>query len=169
MTEDEKALLAITEDTQKDKYLTFAVGDEMYGIDIKAVIEIIGILPITSIPETPEYLRGIINLRGKIIPIVDMRLRFEKEFLPYHDRTCVIVVDMTDVTVGVIVDSVAEVLTIPEDSVVLPPKLKAAHNRCISGIGKSGENGEKATMLLDWQKLFSEEDTEIMADMMADN
>lgn len=58
MTEDEKALLAITEDTQKDKYLTFAVGDEMYGIDIKAVIEIIGILPITSIPETPEYLRG---------------------------------------------------------------------------------------------------------------
>lgn len=98
-----------------------------------------------------------------------MRLRFEKEFLPYHDRTCVIVVDMTDVTVGVIVDSVAEVLTIPEDSVVLPPKLKAAHNRCISGIGKSGENGEKATMLLDWQKLFSEEDTEIMADMMADN
>lgn len=169
MTEDEKALLAITEDTQKDKYLTFAVGDEMYGIDIKAVIEIIGILPITSIPETPEYLRGIINLRGKIIPIVDMRLRFQKEFLPYHDRTCVIVVDMIDVVVGVIVDSVAEVLTIPEYSVVLPPKLKAAHNRCISGIGKSGENGEKATMLLDWQKLFSEEETEIMADIMADN
>lgn len=169
MTEDEKALLAITEDTQKDKYLTFAVGDEMYGIDIKAVIEIIGILPITSIPETPEYLRGIINLRGKIIPIVDMRLRFQKEFLPYHDRTCVIVVDMIDIMVGVIVDSVAEVLTIPEGSVVLPPKLKAAHNRCISGIGKSGDNGEKATMLLDWQKLFSEEETEIMADIMADN
>lgn len=169
MTEDEKALLAITEDTQKDKYFTFAVGDEMYGIDIKAVTEIIGIQPITSIPETPEYLRGIFNLRGKIIPIVDMRLRFQKEFLPYHDRTCVIVVDMVDFMVGIIVDSVAEVLTIPEYSVVLPPKLKAAKNHCIKGIGKSGENGEKATMLLDWHKLFSEEDTEIMADMMADN
>ena len=169
MPDEEKSMLAINEDTQKDKYLTFAVGDEMYGIDIKAVIEIIGIQPITSVPETPEYLRGIINLRGKIIPIVDMRLRFQKEFLPYHDRTCVIVVDMIDVMVGIIVDSVAEVLTIPEDSVVLPPKLKAAQNKCIRGIGKSGENGEKATLLLDWQKLFSDEDAEMMADMSVDN
>ena len=70
------------EDTQKDKYLTFTLGEELYGIDIRVVIEIIGILPITKVPEVPDYVRGIINLRGKIIPVIDMRLRFGREFRP---------------------------------------------------------------------------------------
>ena len=73
------------EDTQKDKYLTFTLGEELYGIDIRVVIEIIGILPITKVPEVPDYVRGIINLRGKIIPVIDMRLRFGREFRPYTD------------------------------------------------------------------------------------
>ena len=77
--EDEKNILE-EEDTLKDKYLTFTLGDEVYGIDISVVIEIIGIQKITSVPEVPEYVKGIINLRGKIIPVVDMRLRFRRQF-----------------------------------------------------------------------------------------
>ena len=76
------------EDTQKDKYLTFTLGEELYGIDIRAVIEIIGIMPITKVPEVPAYVQGIINLRGKIIPVVDMRLRFGQEYRP--DRKSVV-------------------------------------------------------------------------------
>ncbi|MDP4095008.1 MAG: chemotaxis protein CheW, partial [Bacillota bacterium] len=84
------------EDTQKDKYLTFVVGSETYGIEIRHVTEIIGIQPITEVPELPEYIRGIINLRGKIIPVMDVRMRFKKSFKEYNDRTCVIVVDIED-------------------------------------------------------------------------
>ena len=89
--EDEKNILE-EEDTLKDKYLTFTLGDEVYGIDISVVIEIIGIQKITSVPEVPEYVKGIINLRGKIIPVVDMRLRFRRQFREYTDRTCIVVV-----------------------------------------------------------------------------
>lgn len=86
-------VMELDEDTQKDKYLTFFIGKEIYGIDIRLVTEIIGIQPITEIPEVPEYVKGIINLRGKIIPVMDVRLRFKKEFLAYNDRTCVIVIE----------------------------------------------------------------------------
>ena len=152
------------EDTQKDKYLTFRLGDEVYGIDIRVVMEIIGILPITSVPEVPEYVKGIINLRGKIIPVVDMRLRFRREFREYTDRTCVIVIDADGVLIGLIIDGVSDVLTIPEEKVVPPPKLKAAQNRYVRGIGRL-EDGGKVVLLLDWQKLFSEEEAELFASM----
>ena len=118
--EDEKNLME-EEDTQKDKYLTFSLGDEVYGIDIRVVIEIIGIQKITNVPEVPDYVRGIINLRGKIIPVVDMRLRFRREYREYTDRTCVIVVEINGVLIGLIVDGVSEVLDIAEKNVVQPP------------------------------------------------
>ena len=127
------------------------------------VIEIIGILPITGVPEVPDYVRGIINLRGKIIPVVDMRLRFGRPFRAYTDRTCVIVIEAEDVLVGLIIDGVSEVLDIPSEQVVPPPKLKAAQNRYVRGIGKLAE--DKVVLLLDWQKLFSEEDTELLSGM----
>ena len=82
------------EDTQKDKFLTFNLGDESYGIEIMYVTEIIGIQPITEVPELPDYIRGIINLRGKIIPVMDVRIRFKKSTREYDDRTCVIVIDI---------------------------------------------------------------------------
>lgn len=149
------------EDTQKDKYLTFFLGEETYGIDIHVVMEIIGILPITKVPEVPDYVQGIINLRGKIIPVVDMRLRFRRTFRPYTDRTCVIVINVEDMLIGLIIDGVSEVLTIPAEQVVPPPELKAAQNRYIRGIGKPGD-GQKVVLLLDWQKLFTEEDQAAM-------
>ncbi len=147
----------LEEDTQKDRYLTFLIGSECYGIEIRYVTEIIGIQAITAIPELPEYVRGIINLRGKIIPVIDVRTRFKKEAREYNDRTCVIVVDIKEVSIGLIVDSVAEVLTIPEQDIVDPPQVNRMNNRYIRKIGKVG-NAVK--LLLDCEKLLSETELE---------
>lgn len=152
------------EDTQKDRYLTFSLGDESYGIEIKYVTEIIGIQTITEIPELPEYIKGVINLRGKIIPVMDVRLRFKKEPKEYNDRTCIIVIDINDISVGLIVDSVSEVLTIPEEDVVEPPKMnKNFNNRYIKSIGKV-DNGVK--LLLDCEKLLMEDELENLSEVL---
>lgn len=146
------------EDTQKDKFLTFSLGSEVYGLDIRYVTEIIGIQEITQVPELPEYIRGIINLRGKIIPLMDVRLRFKKPAKPYNDRTCVVVVDMKDVSVGLIVDAVSEVITIVEEDIVAPPDMSGGpSNRYIKGIGKVGSD---VKLLLDTSKLLSGDDIE---------
>ncbi len=150
--------MEIEEDTQKDRFLTFSLGKESYGIEIKYVIEIIGIQSITQIPELPEYVRGIINLRGKIIPVLDVRLRFKKEPKEYNDRTCVIVVDIKEVSIGLIVDTVAEVITISEEDMVDPPqKNKGFNNRYIKKIGKIGD---EVKLLLDCEKLLTEDELE---------
>lgn len=144
------------EDTQKGRFLTFSLGRETYGIEIRFVTEIIGIQAITEIPELPEYIKGIINLRGKIIPVMDVRLRFKKEPREYNDRTCVIVVDIRDVSVGLIVDSVSEVLTIQEHDIVEPPQMnKGFSNRYIKRIGKVGND---VKLLLDCEKLLTEDE-----------
>lgn len=150
------------EDTQKDKFLIFTLEKESYGIEIKYVTEIIGIQNITEVPELPEYIRGIINLRGKIIPVMDVRLRFKKPFKEYNDRTCVIVVDIKDVAIGLIVDSVSEVLSIDENEIVAPPDMSKGGNKYIKGIGKVGSE-EK--LLLDCDKLLNEEEAEHLSDI----
>lgn len=162
--DDDKAFQE-EEDTQKDKYLTFSLGEEVYGIDIRVVIEIIGIQKITVVPEVPDYVRGIINLRGKIIPVVDMRLRFRRDFREYTDRTCIVVIEVNGVLIGLIVDGVSEVLDITENDVVSPPELKASQNKYIRGIGKT-EGG--VVLLLDWMKLFSEDDQDLFDEMNQD-
>ncbi|MBR2142450.1 chemotaxis protein CheW [Anaerovibrio sp.] len=162
--DDDKAFQE-EEDTQKDKYLTFSLGEEVYGIDIRVVIEIIGIQKITVVPEVPDYVRGIINLRGKIIPVVDMRLRFRRDFREYTDRTCIVVIEVNGVLIGLIVDGVSEVLDITENDVVPPPELKASQNKYIRGIGKT-EGG--VVLLLDWMKLFSEDDQDLFDEMNQD-
>jgi purine-binding chemotaxis protein CheW len=155
-------IMEIDEDTQKDKYLTFFIKGEIYGIDIRLVTEIIGIQPITEVPEVPVYVKGIINLRGRIIPVMDMRLRFKKDFLAYTDRTCVIVIEAHDMSLGLIVDGVAEVLTIPEPEIVPPPELKATQNKYIRGIGKTGTG---VTLLLDCDKLLNEKDENVLMNL----
>jgi purine-binding chemotaxis protein CheW len=104
-----------------NKYLTFSVGKEIFGLDIKHVDDIIGIQDITVVPEQPEYIKGVINLRGKIIPTMDVRARFKKEDRVYDDRTCIVVLNMQNTSVGVIVDRVVEVLDIDEDQISEPP------------------------------------------------
>lgn len=155
--------LTLEEDTQKGKYLTFTLGTEHYGLEIKHVTEIIGIQEITEVPELPEYIKGIINLRGQIIPVMDVRLRFRKPFREYNDRTCVIVVDIKGVSVGLIVDAVSEVLAIQEEEVVPPPDVaRGISNRYIKGIGKAGN---EVKLILDCNKLLNDEETEDLGNL----
>ena len=146
------------EDTQKDRFLTFAIDNEQYGIEIKHVTEIIGIQPITQVPELPEYIRGIINLRGKIIPIMDVRLRFNKQPIEYNDRTCVIVVNISESQMGLIVDNVSEVLPIPAAEITSPPEISKESNKYIKGIGKVGN---EVKLLLDCNRLLCNVEVEI--------
>lgn len=143
------------EDTQKNKFLTFSLGEEFYGIDIMYVTEIVGIQPITEVPELPEFVKGIINLRGKIIPVMDARVKFKKEARDYNDRTCIIVVDVLELSIGIIVDAVSEVLNIGEDNIVPPPNLTTSGSKYIKSVGKTDEH---VTLILDCEKLLSSEE-----------
>lgn len=148
----------LEEDTQKDKYLTFVIENESYGIEIKHVTEIIGIQNITEVPELPDFIRGIINLRGKIIPVMDVRTRFQKTFLEYNDRTCIIVIDIDTTSIGLIVDTVSEVLNIKEENVVMPPVSKTGFsNRYVKAIGKVDD---EVKLILDCRKLLQEDEIE---------
>jgi len=142
------------EDTMKGRFITFAVDRETYGIEIRYVTEIVGIQPINDLPETPEYSKGIINLRGKIIPVIDMRLKFKKEPIAYNDRTCIIVIDTEDTSAGLIVDEVADVIAIDDADISPPPSRGTGANcRYLSGIGKVGK---EVKLLLDCERLFHE-------------
>jgi purine-binding chemotaxis protein CheW len=112
-------------DSLAGKYLTFILDNEEYGIALLKVKEIIGMMPITSVPQTPEYVKGVINLRGKVIPVSDLRLRFEMSAADYNDRTCIIVVEIqgedTTIQVGIVVDAVSEVMNIKAEEVEEAP------------------------------------------------
>ncbi|BCZ45619.1 chemotaxis protein CheW [Clostridium gelidum] len=148
------------EDTQKDKYLIFSIGKEAYGIDIKYVIEIIGIEPITEVPQLENYIKGVINLRGKIIPVMDVRLKFKKEEKEYDDRTCIIVVEIEGICIGLIIDRVLEVVSIDENNISPPPKTssnKDNANKYIKGIGKIQN---EVRLLIECHKLLEEDELE---------
>lgn len=160
MNEVLEQVIDVNEDTQHGKFLTFILGDEVYGIEIQYVTEIIGIQPITGVPEVPDFVKGIINLRGKIIPVIDVRAKFRKPEIEYNDRTCIIVVDIKDVSVGLIVDNVAEVLSIQDENIVPPPDVKTGFtNRYIKGIGKVDN---EVKLLLDCNRLLSDEEVDIL-------
>ena len=146
----------IDRDGTQGMYLTFSVGQEEYGVGISYVTEIINVQVITEVPELPPYIKGIINLRGKIIPVMDVRIRFNKEPKEYDDRTCIIVVDIGDSGIGLIVDRVCEVLQIADEEVVPPASSDKDErdNRYISGIAKTGES---VKLLLDIERLVSDE------------
>ncbi|HBL83443.1 MAG: chemotaxis protein CheW [Clostridiales bacterium GWF2_38_85] len=154
--------IVLEEDTQSGRYLTFNLGKEFFGIEIKYVTEIINMMPITSVPGLPNYIKGIINLRGRIIPVMDIRLRFNMNVLEYNDRTCIIVALIDNTDIGFIVDSVSEVLTIPESDIVDPPEMNKSSNKFIKGIGKVGED---IKLLLDYHSLLSCDDAEIFTNL----
>lgn len=144
------------EETMSGRFLTFQVGKETYGIKIRYVIDIVGLQPLTVVPEMPDYMKGIINLRGKIIPIMDVRLRFRMSQNEYDDRTCIIVIDMNGVSIGIVIDSVCEVLTINDEDIMKKPGL-ITNDGCdyISNIG-SVDN--KIILLIDCGKLLSDKE-----------
>ena len=153
MAKDEDDLWDDDEDTQKDKYLIFHLAGEDYGLDIAYVTEIIGIQKITEVPDMPEFIKGVINLRGKVIPVMDVRGRFGFELEPYNERTCIIVVDMKEMAVGLVVDQVQEVLDIPEENIEPPPSTgKNERSDYVSGMGKLGDD---VKILLDCQRLLN--------------
>ncbi len=145
-----------SQNTLNGRYLTFAIENEEYGIEISDVTEIIGIQTITDLPDTPYYIKGVINLRGKVVPVIDVRLRFHFEERGYDDRTCIVVVNINNSSIGLIVDTVSEVIDIPREDVDPPPQItKDSESRYIAGLGKF-EN--KVKILLDTKKLlFNEE------------
>jgi len=157
--EDDMNLEEQEEDTQKGKYLTFILGKEHYGIDIMYVTEIVGLQEISEVPEFPEYMKGIINLRGKIIPLMDIRLRFKKPEREYNDRTCIIVIDVNQSSIGIIVDHVSEVVTVHDENIVPPPNINQISKKYIKGIGKSGES---IILLLNCNNLLSMEEIETL-------
>jgi purine-binding chemotaxis protein CheW len=151
------------EDTQYGRYLTFTIEENTYGVPIRFVTEIIGIQSITKVPETPDYIKGITNLRGKIIPLIDVRLKFGKEEVPYNERTCIVVVDIDSVAVGLIVDRVADVLVIEDDQIALPPETGLGfENRYIEGIGKAED---RVQLLLNVEKLLKYDEMDMIERM----
>ncbi|CCK82529.1 MULTISPECIES: chemotaxis protein CheW [Desulfobacula] len=156
MTETmDQALKAITVKT--GKYLTFFLNKEEYGIGILKVKEIIGMMPITSVPRTPAFVKGVINLRGKVIPVIDLRLKFEMESISYSERTCVIVVEIETnsetILIGIVVDAVSEVLNIKESDIEETPAFGTSLNtEYILGMAKM-EGGVK--ILLDIDKVLN--------------
>ena len=153
------------EDTLKDKYLTFHLGSEDYGIAIRNVIEIIGIQKITEVPDTPNYVKGVINLRGKVIPIMDMRLRFHMPEKAYNERTCVIVIQVEDIVVGLVVDTVSEVVSIPEKDV--EETFNHRLDKSCTFIQGMGKIEDQIKILLDVEKLLANNDVNFLPDSSA--
>ena len=143
------------DDTTKDQYLTFEIGGEDYGVSISDIKEIISICPITLVPETPSYVEGIINLRGDIIPVISVRKRFNKPTKEYGSQTCIVVVEHNSFTIGLIVDSVKEVMYIDSANVLPPPSAKLSqYNQFVRNIGKV-DDGVK--LLLDLEKFLNQD------------
>ena len=145
-------------DTQKGKYVTFKSGNEYFGLKIQYVNEIIVFQEITKIPESEDYIKGLINLRGKIIPVIDVRLRFKQEPFEYTDRTCIIVVNVKNIVVGLIVEKIAEVVEIQDENIIPSPsvgKADKSQNKYVYAIGKVGD---KVKLLLDPDRLLNDEE-----------
>ncbi|MCT4632981.1 MAG: chemotaxis protein CheW [Firmicutes bacterium] len=135
------------------QFLTFEVEEEILGVDIDYVLDIIGVQRITEIPKQPEFIKGLINLRGKILPVMDIRLRFNKDYRPYDDRSCIIVMEYNENKIGVAVDRVLEVIKTNQELVSNPPEnSREYNNNYLSGVY---ENNDTVTMILDCEKLFS--------------
>ncbi len=144
-------------DEMRGKYLTFWTDSQLFGVPIADVVQIIGIQEITPIPDSPAYAKGVINLRGSIIPVIDVRVRFSKEETQYSERTCIIVTKIDESYIGFIVDSVDEVTNIGDDDISPPPKIsKDRTNAYLTGIGKVQN---KVVLLLDTSRILN--DTEI--------
>jgi purine-binding chemotaxis protein CheW len=146
---------------QDGKFLTFSLANEEYGIDILKVREIIGLMPIRTVPQTPGFVKGVINLRGKVIPVVDLRLKFAMSEAEYTDRTSIIVVDVKlspekSIHIGIVVDSVSEVVNIKADDIEAAPAFGSRLNtEYILGMAKIGKG---VKILLDIDRILAGED-----------
>ena len=166
MAELAKKMDAVEDMSEREgKYLTFSMAEEEYGIGILKIKEIIGMMPITPVPRTPGFVKGVINLRGEVIPVVDLRLKFGMEEMEYTDRTCIIVVEIATSTgtvqIGTVVDAVSEVLSIKGDDIEDTPTFGTRLNtEYILGMAKM-EGGVK--ILLDIDKVLTQQEVELVS------
>ncbi len=145
------------------KFLTFILGDEIYGIEILKAREIIGLMDITTVPQTPEYMKGVINLRGKVIPVIDLRLKFSLPEEEHTQETCVIVVEVNDTSIGLIVDRVSEVSDISGEEIENAPGFgQGIDTSFITGLGKVKD---KIIILLDIETVLSSEELEMVEEI----
>ena len=144
-----------TSSEMEGKYLTFFTDGQLFGVSIADVVQIVGVQEITPIPEFPHYAKGIINLRGNIIPVIDMRLRLGKSETEYNERTCIIVTNIEEHYIGLIVDQVDEVTDISEELISPPPTVSGTGESFITGIGKLTN---KIVLLMNTKKLLGNEE-----------
>ncbi len=154
------------EDTKAgaSKYLLFYLGDELYGVNIINVTEIIEMQRITPVPDMPNYIRGVINLRGKVIPVMDLRLRFRMSEREYDDRTCIVVTSIDKSSLGLIVDTVAEVHDIHPDNVEHASRMPSSEGeQYVEGIGKLDD---RVSVLIDARKILRGEALQAVQDQL---
>ena len=145
------------------KFLTFILGNEVYGIEILKAREIIGLMDITTVPQTPEYMKGVINLRGKVIPVIDLRLKFGMPEEEHTQETCVIVVEVNNTSLGIIVDSVSEVSDINGREIEDAPSFgQGIDTSFIMALGKVKD---KIIILLDIEAVLSSEELEMVGEL----
>ncbi len=152
--------VATKKEVTEGKFLTFALSNEEYGIEILRAREIIGLMDITTVPQTPDYMKGVINLRGKVIPVIDLRLKFSMSEEVHTKETCVIVVEVNNTQIGIIVDSVSEVLDIKSGEIEEAPSFgQGIDTDFIMGMGKTKE---QIIILLDIEEVLSPEELEMV-------
>jgi purine-binding chemotaxis protein CheW len=150
------------EDTMEDMYLTFGVHNRDYGVSIRNVIEIVVLQTITEVPDLPKFVKGIINLRGKVIPLIDVRQRFQMATAEYNDRTCVIIIEINQLLIGLIVDSVKEVLKIPKEQMEPAPRVGGSYSSRF--VDKVGKVGEEIKIILNLNTMLNEVEVKQMGD-----
>ena len=149
------------------KHLTFSLGSESYGMPILTVKEIVGMLDVTPVPRTPPHVRGVINLRGKIVAVVDLRARLGMEEVERTDETCIIVVRTRGIEMGIIVDTVSEVQDIPEDAIVPAPSFgTGVRTDYLRGVGRVDGNVQ---LLIDIDRIVSPADADVVHDASSDD
>ena len=163
---DELDLVFNDENDINDMYLTFGLGNEEYGISINYVTEIVGMQRVMEVPDVPVFIKGVINLRGKVIPVMDVRRRFNMTEEPYTERTVIIVLDSNGVLIGLIVDNVSEVMEIPKNQIDQPPQFGANRDNAgvILGLGKQDD---KVAILLNIEHLISQQIVDLQSSLSA--
>lgn len=144
------------EQENSNSYLTFVIDGCYYGFSIQDVVEIVEMQGLSDLPEAPDYVAGLVSLRGKVMPVISLRRRFHKEDVPYDDRTCIVVASIRGQDVGFIVDTADEVAELPDESVAPPPPVSSDRSiRFVTGVGTAGE---KTILLLNPERIFKEDE-----------
>ena len=151
-----KNTFSVVENIPSEKYLTFFIDRQLYALPTSQVVEIIRLQPITLVPNLPEYVKGVINLRGKIVPLIDMRLKFSKESIPYNNLTSIVIVEDGEITAGLIVDSVKDVRDVAKNQICGAPKYKKVTEDSDRYVNSIASLGKESAMVLDIERILIE-------------